>query len=143
MDINDWLSWLGGDLTKEEDKVMRTAGLKILWRVWLVVFSAGAMGYLAIVGIPGFATNALVEAKLKPLATQVAQQTTAIQQLSEFSQQQTLQLLRVGLVDLQLKWCKAPHGEAKRLYFDRITEAQERFHKITGQDFPVPSCGDL
>jgi hypothetical protein len=143
MNPSDFLSLLTGDLTKEEAKVVRHAGLRILWRAAMAIFVAYALGIFSVLGISGFASAQQVDQKLAPVAAQLARQSVAIDQLSKSAQEQTLAIMRAGIMDLQVKKCKAKTDESKAIYRNQQEEVQMRYHSITGDFLAVPACADL
>lgn len=132
-----------GGLTKEEARVFKQTGAKILWRFLLVVFIAFAMNWLAFMGIAGFARAGDIDKKIAPLSAAVDKLAQAVQMQANAATSQTLQLLRVAMVDARVKQCHATKDETRTIYRDQINDAQERYRGLMGQYYPIPACADL
>lgn len=136
MSMEDLTKLIAGDLTKEEAKVFRTAGLKLLWRIGMVIFVMYALGLLAPLGLSGFA-------RADQMNASVANLTIQVKDLGDAAREQTIQLLRTAIVDAQVKKCKAPKEETKAIYREQLIEAQARYYKLTATYYPEPACTDL
>lgn len=143
MTPNDLLALMMGDLTKEEAKLVRAAGCKLLWRVWVAGFTAFALGWFSWIGLTGFARANEVDAKIQPIAKALQEQSSALKALSTAATEQTIAFLRGNIVDLQVKKCKAKNDDTKALYRTQQEDAQTRYHAMTGQYMEVPACADL
>ncbi len=147
MNLSDFWSWIAGDLTTEEGRVVRKAGLVVIWRVIFIVFLCFSMGWLSFIGLSGFARASEIDDKISkavnPLAASVAQLASAVQSQSDAAREQTLALLRVAITDGLVKKCHAPKEETKAIYRHQVDEAQARYYKLTGSYYPEHSCSDL
>lgn len=144
MDLWDQLGQLvTGQLTKEESRMLRQTGTKIIWRFVLAVFIAFSMNWLNFFGLSGFARAGDIDKKIAPLSAAVDKLAAAVQMQANAATTQTLQLLRVAMVDARVKQCHATKDETRTIYRNQINEAQERYRSLMGQYYPIPACADL
>lgn len=132
-----------GDLTKEEARVVKQTGSKIVWRFTLALFIAYSMGWLAFVGLIGFARAADIDQKIAPITKRLDNLTEAVTKAAVAQTEQTLQLLRVAIVEAQVKRCHATKDETRTIYRNQVNEAQEHYRALLGQYYPTPQCADL
>lgn len=148
MSFSEFLELLGAaDLTKEQVVLMRKAGLQILSRVWLAVFTAWGLGFLGFLGLAGWVTATEVDRKiamsLMPVSQQLAVLTASINTSSNAAKLQTMQTLRAAIVDAKAKYCRSPRSTTAAIYRKIADEAQGQFYVITGTYYAEPPCADL
>lgn len=134
---------LTGDLSPEEKRVVRQTGGKILWRSTLCLFIAFSMNWLNPIGLSGFARAGDIEKRIAPLSAAVDKLAEAVKQQATAATEQTLQLLRVAIVEAQVKRCHATKEETRTIYRNQVYEAQEHYRVLMGQYYPTPPCNDL
>ena len=136
-----------GDLTKEESRIMAQAGIRIIWRLWIVTFSFFAMGWFGFMGLSGFAKADEVDRKINaaaiPITVTLASITRKVDEQAAAAREQTLQLLRVAIVDAQVKKCHAGKSETAAIYRQMVLDAQEKYYQIAQQTYAAPACADL
>lgn len=126
-----------GDLSAEEKK----GGFLIMWRAGFMVFIAFSFNWLDFMGIPGFARDLRIDNK--NAAQMIAYNTGRIDAFLADWRDSNTRLLRLTLVDLQVKQCHAPKEETKAIYREEIEEAQQRYWHFTRTYFDLPSCANL
>lgn len=138
---------IGADLTREEGRVIRVAGARVVWRLALIIFICYAMGWLTVIGFLGFAradeVNHKIEATALPLTVSIAHLTQLVDNLTAAQKAQTLQVLRAAVIDAQVKKCKAGKSETAAIYRQLVEEAQLRYYAVAQESFMAPPCADL
>lgn len=148
MSLTELLTTLvAGDLRPEDGRVLRRAGFTIFWRFGFVIFVLFSMGWLAVIGLVGFArvddVDRKIAASVMPINIALAQLTRSVTGYGAAAKEQTLQQLRAAIVDAQVKKCRAPKAETAAIYRQMVMDAQERYYAIAQQSYAAPRCEDL
>ena len=114
----------------------------ILMGIVLAVLVAAILGL-----VPMFSPGFLKAGELGRSTIEIKSQIALVQKQVDDSNVQdrarwSIQLSN-ALLDVRSKHCKAKSEEAKRLYWDQISQMMSTYHGLTGQTYTLPQCGDL
>lgn len=133
------------DGTPEE----RARALRVAFRVVLVGYMTWGAGYLASLGLGGFAradeVDTKITAAIAPIAAQVGNVQTVQAQQSEVLKQIRVDQLGTKLRELHRVCCATPRADDishERLNIE-IEQAQREYRALTGERYPLPErCED-
>ena len=112
------------------------------WRLLLTVFMLYATGMLAFAGFDGLAKAHDVDTKIKAAIDPIKADLTSIKNAQAENKALLEAILITQITDrlreLERIKCRAPQDQ--RTLESEIEDAQQRYHILTGDRYPLPTC---
>ena len=141
--LKDFFSAFMVDATPEE----RAHMLRLGFRIVVTVHIAWACGLLAPMGMNGFVFAGEVDDKIQsavePIRSELGKVAAKVERTEEISKRILIGQIAAQLRDLNRLRCTTSDHEVRRRMERDIEEGEQEYKTLTGERYPLASCGEL
>jgi hypothetical protein len=141
--LKDFFSAFMVDATPEE----RAHMLRLGFRIVVTVHIAWACGLLAPMGMNGFVFAGEVDDKIQsavePIRSELGKVAAKVERTEEISKRILIGQIAAQLRDLNRLRCTTSDHEVRRRMERDIEEGEQEYKALTGERYPLASCGEL
>lgn len=131
------------DATPEE----RAKTMRLMFRIIVTIHIAWACGLLAPWGLAGFVFAGEVDDKIQsavePIRIELGKVSEKVARTEEISKRILVGQISAQLRDLNRLRCTTTDHEVRRRMERDIEEGEQEYRALTGERYPLPSCGEL
>jgi hypothetical protein len=141
--LKDLVGSLMLDATPEE----RARTLRLMFRIIVSVHIAWACGLLAPWGLSGFVfageVDDKIQAAVEPIRSELGNVSEKVARTEEISKRILVGQIAAQLRDLNRLRCTTSDHEVRRRMERDIEDGEQEYRALTGERYPLPSCGEL